>query len=322
MQSSFETTTSGLPESAGEPSLSRLETAVLQTVTYVDIFDYPLTAAEVHRYLVGVPASAPEVQGVLNNGRLVPQRLYRNNGFFALPGRAAIVDTRQRRAGVARQMWPRAVYYGRLMAALPFVHMVAVTGSLAVDNVEPNADIDYLVVTAAGRLWLCRAMVILVVRIAARRGVDLCPNYFLSERALVFQERNLYTARELVQMVPIAGLATYQKMRQVNGWVADFLPNALDRPRTLAAELPAAPDRAALWRTLAELALRTPPGGWLERWEMARKIRKFTRRHGGDETAFSADWCKGHFHSHGRRTLEEFASHWQAVTRSDVEGRR
>ncbi|MEW5988023.1 MAG: hypothetical protein AB1791_15430 [Chloroflexota bacterium] len=290
----------------------QIEAAIVRTVAYVDVFDYPLTLNEVHRYLVETAAPLATVQAILSNGRLIPHRLSQHQGYFALPGREELIAVRQRRAGVAQMMWPAALRYGRVIHTLPFVRMVAITGSLAVDNVEPEADVDYLIVTQPGRLWLCRALVILLVRVAARQGFQLCPNYFVSERSLLFQEQNLYAARELTQMVPIAGLSLYYQMRQLNSWTAAFLPNADDLPRQLngSPKEPAlSPGRRSL-RAFAEFLLRSPAGGRLEKWEMERKIRKFSRRYGnqGDGVAaFGPDWCKGHFHDHGRWVLDAFS---------------
>ena len=298
-------------------SLSAIESAILQTITYVDVFDYPLTPAEVHRYLIGISAPAEKVTQILSNGRLVPKQLNRRDGYFFLSGRSEIVETRHRREAVSRKMWPIAQKYGRLLAALPFARMVAITGSLAVNNVDSAADIDYLIVTEHGRLWVCRAWTILLVRLAARRGVHLCPNYFLSECHLRFEEQNLYTAHELAQMVPVAGLPVYRQMRQLNSWTADFLPNATGFPQKSDNSYMDTQNRMRrLPTSLTEGMLRTPPGGWIERWEMKRKIRKFSLMTGGDESAFSADWCKGHFDGHRQRVLDEFDNHWQQVTQS------
>ncbi len=322
--------------------LPALESAILHAVAYADVFDYPLTVAEVHRYLVGMSASSAAVGSLLGNGRLVPQRLTRCCGYFTLPGREGIVETRRCREQVAARIWPRALQYARIIAGLPFVRMVAVTGALAMDNVDPGTDIDYFIVTEPGRLWLCRALVILLVRLAARRGDVVCPNYFLSEDALILYERNLYSAHELTQMVPVAGIATYWRMRQLNAWTLRFLPNAHGLPRRVgatalpgdAAKLPPAQDDAAAsghagwpWRSaraLAEAALRTPPGGWLERWEMMRKVRKFSpyspalNSDGpGSEAAFCADWCKGHFDNHGQHTLHAYANRLHVLEEID-----
>jgi hypothetical protein len=323
--------------------LSAAEAAILRAVAYADVFDYPLTADEAHRYLAGVSATSTMVNYLLGNGRLVPQRLIRYQGYLTLPGREEIVETRRRREQVAARMWPRAVRYARIIAGLPFVRMVAVTGALAMDNVDQNADIDYLIVTQPGRLWLCRALVIVLVRLVAWRGQVLCPNYFLSENALILQERNPFTAHELAHMVPIAGMATYHHMRQLNTWTARFLPNAGGPPRRAwqtagsgffdqVAAPPGNGNRAielealeieGSWRSLrsmAEAVLEAPPGEWLERWEMARKVRKFSqqreRLYGSDrqaEASFCADWCKGHFENYGQRTLAAFAERLRAL---------
>lgn len=289
-----------------------VEDAILKTLAYVDVFDYPLTAAEIHRYLARVAAAAATVNDILANGRLVPRRLSLRDGYFMLPGREEIVTTRRRREQIAQRLWPEAVRYGRIMAGLPFVRMVAVTGSLAVNNADAGADIDYLLVTGNDRLWICRAMTILVVRAAARRNVSLCPNYFLSERALVFDERNLYTAHELAQMVPISGLDVYRKIRALNRWTAEWLPNAMQPPT--GPDIVHSPSSQPDGRLtgLAELLLRSRIGASLERWEMRRKIEKFGKTMSGGykeraEAAFSADWCKGHFESHAQRVLTAYA---------------
>src|SRR5438046_1496957 len=104
-----------------------LERAIVQTVAYADVFDYPLTVDEVQRYLIGVPASRGTVRGVLNNGRM-PTALVRTGRYVILVGRDEAVDTRRTRAAVSTGLWRKAVHYGRLIGTLPFVRMVAVTG--------------------------------------------------------------------------------------------------------------------------------------------------------------------------------------------------
>jgi hypothetical protein len=214
-----------------------LERAIVEAVAYADVFDYPLTADEVHRYLNGVTASRAGVRATLANGRLVPRLLSHAGRYYCLRGREAVIETRRERARLSATYWRRALGYGRLIAGLPFVRLVAVTGALAMDNVADD-DVDYMIITEPGRLWSCRALVVAVVRWAALGGITLCPNYFLSENALVLSERSLFTAHEVAQMVPLAGWDTYDTFRRLNRWTERFLPNAGGPPRRVAAGAP------------------------------------------------------------------------------------
>jgi glycosyltransferase involved in cell wall biosynthesis len=298
---------------AGADRSVALERAILKTVAYADVFDYPLTAEEVHRYLIGVGASAAEVADALADGSLAAGRLAGLDGLVALPGREAIAALRHSRAAVAARLWPKAIRYGRLIGRLPFVRMVAVSGSLAANNVRPGADVDYLIVTAPRRLWLCRAMVILVVRWARRRGLELCPNYLLSESALELRERDLYTAWELAQVVPVVGFETYRALRRRNGWTSSFLPNA-GAPPHIPPAVGRGPTRGrrGLAVRLSEGVLGGVIGDWLERWEMTRKVRRLSgEAAAGDEGArseadFCADWCKGHLGTHRQEVLVRY----------------
>lgn len=292
-----------------------LENAIHQTIAYADIFDYPLTVAEIHRYLIGMPATLDEVYAALH-GRIACQ-ISHCDEFITLAGREKIVHTRTQREAIAQQMWPTARYFGRIISHLPFVRMVAVTGSLAMDNVEANGDIDYLIVTEPHYLWLCRMFIVALVKYARwQTDLGLCPNYIISEDVLVFHEHSLFTARELAQMIPIAGFAIYHKMREMNTWMLDYLPNAAGLPPKYTCDDHA--DARYVPQSVVEMLLRTLPGKWLDRWEMRRKIRKFTTEKSDlSEAQFSPDMCKGHFEAHQQRIMQVF----NARTKGKYNGR-
>lgn len=278
----------------------RLDRAILATLAYADLFDFPLDRPEVCRDLVGVAATAAATGAALD--RLIARgRVEEAGGFLTLPGRGALGAIRRERRARAAAAWPVARRYGALIARLPFVRLVGITGSLAAGNPDANADCDYLIITAPGRLWLVRALTIAIVRAARLRGVQLCPNYLLTTRALALTRRDLYTAHELLQIVPLAGGATYRRLIAENAWAADWLPN---RYRRAVAAPPAAPTGGAGQR-LGEAALGGALGDRIEGWEAGRKRRRFGR---GDHGAhFTADRCEGHFGRARRRVLDDFA---------------
>jgi hypothetical protein len=194
------------------------------------------------------------------------------------------------------------------------VRMIAVTGSLAVDNAEAGDDVDYLIVTAPGRLWLTRTLVMAVVRFAALRGVTLCPNYIISETALGLPERDVYTARELVQMAPVAGLDTYDRMLAANDWYAAFLPNAAPRARS-------GPSNDGRTRPsgLAERLLKGRLVDRVEAWLMRRKARELRVQAGANpETRFDESMCKGHMDGYQSRTAAAVARRLRELTVEDA----
>jgi hypothetical protein len=293
-----------------------VEEAIIQTVAYVDGYDYPLTAAEIHRYLIAYAADPECVANALAALGRNRERLSQVGGYYVLPGREATVETRRQRTSEAAQLWPEAIRFGRQIATLPFVRMVAVTGSLAVNNIGRHVDIDYFIVTADDFLWLCRAFVIGVVRLAAGRGITLCPNYFLSERALLLTDQNLYTAHEVTQMIPLSGAGPYEAMRAANDWTRDYLPNANGLPDLAAAVCPAPSSTLSKRQARLEAVLRTEAGRRLERRLMRHKVDELRREQqdwAWDESAFTPDCCKGHFHLHKQQALDAYETRLAAT---------
>ncbi len=279
---------------------------VLKPVLYADIFDYPLTFAEVYKFLE-FEANPEKVEDLLNQA-VAAGRLVQVDGFYSLAHRSYLAAKRRERQRKSEILWPQATHYGRWIAALPFVKLVAVTGALAVDNPRDGLDdIDYLIVTQPGRLWLCRAMIILMVRYGHLKGIHLCPNYLLSENVLNF-DKGFFAAREILQMQPLYGKESYLKIRDLNPWVIRYFPHghelSLDR---IDDELLSGQQ---LLKKMGEFTLKGFLGDFLEKRLQAKQIKKHSARakqYGTlDKVIFTADVCKGHFDGHSQRTMNAY----------------
>jgi hypothetical protein len=182
---------------------------------------------------------------------------------------------------------------------------------MAVMNISKNADFDYMLVTTPGRLWTARAFALAFNRYVHLFGHTLCPNLIVSENALEWPLHDLYSARELYQMIPITGIDVYQRLLKANEWAKDFLPNAFlecdGRPS------PMREQAVALQRVL-EFSLRGKPGDLFEKWEMTRKVARFSKQAGfGAETIFNADVCQGNFHHHRKWTHDVYIQRLQKL---------
>jgi len=275
-----------------------LERAILETLAYSDVFDYPLALDELHRYLTD-PATIDEL---LNCLMTLPSAAL-TSGFYSLPHRTHIVDIRLERETASRSAFRRALVYGRILGAFPFVRMVTMTGSLAVLNLSEDADMDYMLVTTPGRLWLARAFAVTFGRLMRLFGDKICANVLVSESALEWDSHDLYAAREMCQMIPITGMDVYFRLREANAWVESYLPNAKSAPE----HTPKVKQSNSLLQELFELPFRGKLGDLLEKWTMNFQIKKITRTYGtGSEANFSPELCQGNFHNHHAITDQSF----------------
>jgi glycosyltransferase involved in cell wall biosynthesis len=292
-----------------EAAPSLLEQAIMETILYADIFNFPLTIEEIQLYLIRQRAELSKVSACLTHSVYLGDRLSQHQGYFCLRGREAIFDQRLNQLPTVAQHWQTARRWGRLLQLVPFLRSALVTGALAADSARPGDDIDLLLLVEPGRIWTCRALVIGLVYLARLTGVELCPNYLIacSDAALTLTQRNLYAAREFAGMRLVWGQAEYWHLQALNSWVYGFLPQAeaysYGQTPLLASDTPGKPGH---WlKRVGEKLLRGRLGEKFEQWEQ-RKITRFNSR-GGTEACFSPDLCKGHFGNYGQETLLAFA---------------
>lgn len=215
-----------------------LQRRILKTLTYSDIFDYPLTAHEVTDYLisnteVGVDAIRKILKISTDN-----ERIYTDGEFYFLREREGIVKTRKERKVWAKEKLEIAQKTVGKLKTIPSIKMIGVTGALAMDNCKEEDDVDLLIVTSANSLWLTRFLIILfcpVLGIKRRKRGEketkdkICFNLFLEENHLKIEFENLFLAHEICQVKPIYDKdGIYEKFVRENRWVSSFLPNVFD----------------------------------------------------------------------------------------------
>lgn len=226
-----------------------LREPILRTLAYFSLWQHPLTLHEIQRYLP-VAANLDTLQDelfVLGEESAVREQ----SGFYHLQSRGSVEARRlgQRRADEARQNVARHV---RLVSQFPFVRSICLTGSFAKNVLAPGADIDYLIVTEPGRLWLTRTLLILYKKIVLKNSYEFfCLNYFIDTDHLQFGEHNMYTAVEVASMLPAYGIRHYYRCWSANDWLHQVLPNARALPI-----LPGIEQKDSTVKRIAEKILR------------------------------------------------------------------
>ncbi len=276
-----------------------VDDALLATVIYADLFDFALDERELARDLVFAEADPREMTAALHRN-LLTGRLITDGTYVTLPERADLTEQRRQSLHRAAKLWPRARHFGGILATIPFVRMVGVTGSLAADNPRAAADVDYVLIAAVNRLWLARAGAIAIVRVARQLGTSLCPNYVLATTALQLDRRDLYTAHELLQLVPLSGPKIYRAFLDANCWASRFLPH---RARSLTMP-PTDSRRRRVTRGCGEALLGGPIGERIDCWEWHRKSDRLTQRDGG--ARFTREVCEGHYGHYRDEILTRF----------------
>jgi hypothetical protein len=291
-------------ERLSESSIQKLPECVLKTLLYADVFHFPLTEIEITHFLIGGTATVSEVHHTLHHSSQLANQITQQGDYYRLYQSDAPPTDRHKREINSRLLWRHAVRFGAILARIPFVRMVALTGSLAVHNAyHARDDIDYLIVTEPGRVWTVRAFAVLLVRAARIGGIKLCPNYVLDTESLVQDRRDLFIAHEIAQMIPLSGFDVYRQMRDLNRWTDAYLPNA---QTPLYSEPDHAPKRQYGERLLrSRVASRVTDA--FEQWEYRRKQRKFTRGAPNPGAAkINAKQVKGHFNDHGVTILQAY----------------
>lgn len=197
---------------------------ILKTLGYFDLFHYPLTVEEV--YLFHADANSIDIINTSLQFLVDSGVVFKLGYFYALQNDAALVQRRCAGNCLAIKQMKTAQRAARWLSKFPYVKGVAVSGSLSKNFADEKSDIDFFIVTTANRLWVSRSLMHLYKKFSFLLGRQhwYCMNYFVDEAALEIPEKNIFTAMEIVTLIPMHGRTGLQHFISSNSWTKEYFP--------------------------------------------------------------------------------------------------
>ncbi|MBU1612858.1 hypothetical protein KKC87_00285, partial [Patescibacteria group bacterium] len=163
-------------------------------------------------------------------------------GYFFLPNRQDIVESRRRRLLISEVKMKIAERAIKKIRAIPFLKAVFVCNSVGSYQAAEESDIDFFIVAAPGRIWLVRFFTNLILRLCGLRTYGekiknrICLSFFVDTKNLNLSpfriaDDDIHFAYWLHQMAPLYDPESlYEKFINVNNWTEKYLPNINSLP--------------------------------------------------------------------------------------------
>lgn len=209
-----------------------MENAILKTLIYSSIFDYPLKVYEIHKWLIGTNGTLRQLQKALNK----QTKIKSEKGYYFLGRPNGQVLKRKRKEKQSEIYFKKAKRLSQILKLVPWIKLVGVSGGVAMNNAGKSDDIDFFIIAGKNRIWVSRLLTIGLLSLVRQRrkradkgrkiAGKLCLNILLEEDKLEQKNKDIFVAHEVLQMKPLWQRdGIYSKYLEDNAWAMKFLPN-------------------------------------------------------------------------------------------------
>lgn len=262
-------------------TLPVLTVSALKVLLYYDLFRYPLTASEILYHCRHQGCTESQLHNSLS-ALISDGKIFHHDGYYLLKNEPHLIERRIKGNALAEKMKQKAAKKSELIARFPYVRGICISGSLSKNYCDETTDIDFFIITAPGRLWVCRSLLILYKKLFLLNSKKyFCINYFIDSENLSIPDKNIFTATEIITLIPSYNHPLYSDFFRANDWITDYYPNA-----TMAQCNTSLSKESIIKRTLEKL-LDTQLGEWLDRYFYKTTINHWKKKFKGmDEAAF------------------------------------
>lgn len=305
-----------------------LRNSILATVIYYDIFDYPLTLVEIHKYLVN-PGRLSKIQGGIREiklsdiadglDKLVDSgTVNEKNGFYFLHGRSDLYELRIERNKISARKWKKFLWMVKFLALAPYLRGVFASGSMAIDNTTEESDFDVLIIIRSGRLYTGRFFLwaissILGIRRKKNQKIapnKLCFNHYITDDNLYINHESIFNAQTYINLKPVMiGPETANQFYTENLWLNNYAYNFHPQSNFVRMSVQAPSTFLILAKTLEfifDFSFGDTLEGILKYGQQKRIMRDPVILESGGRIIFSDQELEFHPHSFERTVIEKY----------------
>jgi len=258
-----------------------LEKNILRVLLYFDIFSHPLKPEELYIFLPQNSITLSEFVKQLNIIADNKESLIKQKDRYYFSGdNYHYSSIRKERETFSRKHWKMARIMTHLIKRFPFVRAVFITGSLSKNSSSKASDIDFMIVTQKNRLWVARTLLMSFKKLFLfNKYKYFCINYSITEDHLEIEDKNIYTAIEVVTSKATFNSGMLNKFIDSNLWLNTFLPNYSYVTSTLHTTDFIPNNRASFLQRVAELCFPVSLTNRLDKSLQSKTQKHWNRKH-------------------------------------------
>jgi len=274
----------------------KLKTSILKVLASFDIFDYPVSKEEIYLFLDRTIDGDDLRTGLMQ--LVIEGHIFKFNEFYTLKNDQELLKKRIKENANAQYLLLTAHRISKFLFRFPYIKGIGISGSLSKNVANEQSDIDYFIITKSNRLWIARTIMHIFKKFTFLTGHQhwYCMNYYVDEDGMQIEEKNIFTATELVTLLPVCGNGTMQRFFKVNDWAKVYFPNYPLQP----SNQPNKSFRTGM-KKMIEFLLNNKFGDWLDnylmklttsRWKAKEKNKKLNIK--GNRMGLKTDkhYCK------------------------------
>lgn len=212
--------------------------SVIQTLSYFDIFEYPLTREELFHFLWQGQEGLKYGEFLVLLDQEMKENLAgiveRQGGYYFFSGKSEYIAKRERKVLYTEEKLAIAQRAAQKLRYLPFVKALFVCNQLPV-GVKKGSDIDVFIVIKRGRMWMTRAFITAVLSFFLLRRSNksitdlICLSFYVTDdnldlSSICISAPDVYQAYWTSQLIPVYDPHNFQvQIQEKNTWVQKYL---------------------------------------------------------------------------------------------------